>query len=99
MDRLRNRPKSAEVLGLVGACIAAAGLALFLAPWLDPFKLGLLVVGLAVHAAAMFHRQRLERAAGTSLTRWERALYWTCWLLLAGLAAYVVLVGPAANRS
>lgn len=94
MKVARNRLKNAELVSLIGACVAAGGIALFLQSWLDPLKLFLLIGGLAVHAAAMFYRQRLEKAAGNTPTRWERSLYWSCWLILAILAAYILVAAP-----
>lgn len=93
MKDTRNRLKNAELLSLIGACAAAGGIALFLHSWLEPFKIALLLGGLVVHAAAMFYRHRLERAAGSALTRWEGWLYWSCWLILAILALYVLVAG------
>jgi hypothetical protein len=93
MKDARNRLKSAELLSLTGACIATGGIALFLQEWLDPFKLVLLLGGLAVHAASMFYRHRLERTAGNVVTRSERWLYWSCWLILAILAVYILAAG------
>ncbi|MCG4451861.1 hypothetical protein LJY18_00900 [Pseudomonas sp. MMS21-TM103] len=95
MKDARNRLKNAELLSLIGACIATGGIALFLQSWLEPFKLLLLLGGLAVHAAAMYYRHRLERAAGSMPTHWERWLYWSCWLILAMLASYILVVGPS----
>jgi uncharacterized membrane protein YidH (DUF202 family) len=99
MKDVRNRLKNAELLSLAGACVASGGIALVLHSWLEPFKLFLLLGGLAVHAAAMFYRQRLERAAGKPLTRWERWLYWSCWLILATLAFYILAVGPGRSAT
>lgn len=90
MKDSRNRLKNAELLSLIGACVASAGIALFLQPLLGPFQLLLVFGGLAVHAAAMFYRHRLERAVGSTVTRWERLLYWSCWLLLALLGFYIL---------
>ena len=95
MNDARNRLKNAELLSLIGACVATGGIALFLQSWLGPFKLFLLLGGLAVHAAAMFYRQRLEMAASSALTHWERWLYWSCWLILAALALYILAAGPS----
>lgn len=99
MTPARNTLKNAEVLSLIGACIAAGGIALFLHTSLEPFKLALLLGGLVVHAAAMFYRQRLERAAGHVLTRWERWLYWSCWLILAILAFWILVAGPGRSAA
>jgi hypothetical protein len=96
MKGARNRSKNAELLSLIGACVAAGGMALYLQSWLGQFKLFLLLGGLAVHAAAMFHRRRLENAEGTALTRWETWLYWSCWLILAILVVFMLLAGFAA---
>lgn len=95
----RNRLKNAELLSLAGACVASGGIALVLQSWLEPYKLFLLLGGLAVHAAAMFYRQRLERAAGKPLTRWERWLYWSCWLILAALVFYILALGPSRSAA
>lgn len=91
MKVVRNRIKNAELLSLIGACLASGGIALLLEPWLEPFTLLLLFGGLTVHAAAMLYRQRLERSAGTDFTRWERWLYWACWLILAILVFYILV--------
>lgn len=99
MKDARNRLKNAELLSLIGACIATGGIALFLQPWLEPFKLLLLLGGLAVHATAMYYRHRLERDAGGMPTHWERWLYWSCWLILAMLAAYVLVAGPGRSAA
>lgn len=95
MKNARDRLKNAELLSLIGACVAAGGMALFLQSWLEPYKLILLPGGLAVHAVAMFYRKRLERVAGNALTRWEQWLYWSCWLVLAILAIYLLAVAPS----
>ncbi len=94
MKNARNQLKNAELLSLIGACVASGGIVLFLQSWLEPFKLFLLLGGLALHAIAMFYRARLEKAAGNTLTSWERWLYWSCWLILAILALYILIAGP-----
>ncbi|WP_162348716.1 hypothetical protein [Pseudoxanthomonas gei] len=72
MKDARHRLKNAELLSLIGACVAAGGIALFLQSWLVPFKLMLLSGGVAVHAVAMLYRHRLEVATGNALTRREK---------------------------
>jgi len=94
MKDARHRLKNAELLSLIGACVAAGGIALFLQSWLVPFKLMLLSGGVAVHAVAMLYRHRLEVATGNALTRREKWLYWPCWLILAVLALYILAAGP-----
>lgn len=99
MKDARNRLKNAELLSLVGACVAAGGIALFLQSWLAPFKLLLLLGGLIVHAGAMFYRQRLEIGAGNARTRWEKWLYWSCWLIMAMLAIYILAAAPNSSAA
>lgn len=42
----------------------------------------------ALHAWGMRDRHGLE--AGAQQAWWSSALYWMCWLALAGLALYIV---------
>ena len=93
MTGIRNRIKNAELLSLLGAVIAGAGAALLLHTWLDSLKFLLLVGGLLIHAVAMFYRHRLERSGGAGQTRWENLLYWSCWVLILALAAYLLVAG------
>ena len=93
MKDTRNRLKNAELLSLIGACVATGGIALFIQSWLEPFKLLLVLGGLAVHAFAMLYRRRLERVAGNALTHWEKWLYWSCWLILVLLFIYILAAG------
>lgn len=74
MADLRNRLKNAELLSLIGAVVAGAGIALLLQTWIEPLKLALFAAGLLIHAGAMFYRKRLENAAGNAPTRWENLL-------------------------
>lgn len=62
------------------------------ASWLRPVAVPLLVVGAALHGWGMLVRHRMERRGEITLPWWSVALYWSCWLALAGLGAYLVRV-------
>ena len=86
---LRSRRNQAELLSTVGAAVLGAGVALLLERWLAPFAVLIAVVGLAVHAWGMFNKHRIESSEKVQRTPWEPYVYWTCWLVLAGLITYI----------
>ena len=90
-EELRSRIKKAELLSTLGAAVLGGGVALLLQRWLVPFAVPILIVGLAVHAWGMFDKHRAESAGNVQRRPWENALYWACWLVLAGLITYVSL--------
>jgi hypothetical protein len=75
--------------------VLGAGVALLLQRWLLTFALPILIVGLAAHAWGMFEKHRVESSGNIQRARWEKVLYWACWVGLGGLIAYVV---ASANR-
>ncbi|SCZ08476.1 hypothetical protein [Microvirga guangxiensis] len=82
-DRLRL----AELTSGAGALVLGVGLGVLAADRLGRFGLPLLLVGAAVHAWGMLDRHRLKRRADAPDAWWEPVAYWTCWGLLAVLAA------------
>lgn len=80
------RERWAETTSSLGAGILGAGLGATFATYLGP--MGLLLIGLGgfMHVWGMWDMRRMERAAGAVRPVWSTALYWICWLLLAGLA-------------
>jgi hypothetical protein len=50
-----------------------------------------LLAGLLTHAFGMWDKHRLEIRTGGDRGPWVLALYWICWLMLAGLVVYVWL--------
>ena len=86
--------KGAELASGLGAIVLGAGLALVLPAWLRTYALPLLVGGALVHGVGMTLKYRLENRDGPALW-WERALFWLCWVGLAALGLWMVLV-PAA---
>lgn len=77
------------MLSAVGAAVLGAGVALLLERWLAAFAVPIIVVGLATHAWGMFDKHRIETTENVRRAPWENLVYWTCWLSLGGLIAYI----------
>lgn len=82
--------KAAELASGLGAIVLGAGLALVAPEFLRTYAIPLLFVGIVVHGTGMTLRYRLENAARRPLW-WESALFWLCWVCLAGLAFWLVV--------
>jgi hypothetical protein len=82
-DRLRL----AELTSGVGAVVLGVGLRVLASSHIGTLGLPLLVIGAAVHAWGTYDKHRLERQADSPDAWWEPVAYWTCWGLLAVLAA------------
>jgi len=84
-----SRIKSAELISVLGAGFLGAGLALFWRERLGSFAVPILVSGLVAHAVGMYLKHQWELST-TPLPRWVIALYWLCWVLLAGLILFIL---------
>lgn len=87
----RSAIRRAELLSTVGAGVLGAGVSLLLEPWVGATGLQLLVVGIVLHSFGMYQRRRLEDQGHPVRPSWENVLYWGCWILLAGLVAWIFL--------
>jgi len=85
-----DRQRLAELTSGMGAVALGIGLGALAAGFIGSLGLPLLLVGAAVHAWGMYDKHRLERQAGGPDAWWEPVAYWTCWGLLALLAAGLV---------
>ena len=86
-DRLRL----AELTSGIGAVVLGIGLGVLLSDRLAGFGLAVLAAGIAVHGWGMYDRHRQERRQGAVDPWWATALYWTCWIGLAGMLAWIVI--------
>ena len=87
----RGSLKAAELLSLAGLAAAGAGGALLLQQWLGPFAIAIFAVGLAVHAAGMWSKHRIEARAQVRAAVWEPILYGLCWFALVVLAVCLLV--------
>jgi hypothetical protein len=85
-----TRLKLAELTSGVGALVLGIGLGGLFAPWIAPAAGIVVLAGIITHASGMWDQHRLEAQTGTEGGRWVAALYWICWLLLAGLVVVLI---------
>jgi hypothetical protein len=83
-----SRVKLAELSSAVGAGVLGIGIGALLSTWLRIFAVPVLLIGLLMHAWGMADKHRLEDA--TRRPAWSTALYWMCWLALAGIVIAVI---------
>lgn len=75
----------AELTSGVGGLVLGVGLGALLPGWFGPAAGVITVVGLSLHAFGMWDKHRLEVQGHAENSLWVVALYWVCWLLLAGV--------------
>jgi hypothetical protein len=85
-----QRFRLAELTSAIGAGVLGVGIGVLLPSRLNGLGILIVVVGVALHAWGMTDKHRLESEIGRRPVWWSTALYWTCWLLLAALAGWVV---------
>jgi hypothetical protein len=86
-----NRLKLAELTSGVGALVLGLGLGGLFPRWFGPSATLITVVGLSVHAFGMWDKHSLDKSGPAKNPSWVAALYWLCWLLLAGVVAMLFL--------
>jgi hypothetical protein len=86
-----TRFKLAELTSSIGALVLGIGLGGLFAPWIGPAAGVVVLAGVITHAFGMWDKHRLEAKTGVEGGRWVVALYWICWLLLAGLVAFLIV--------
>ena len=85
-----NRRKGAELTSGIGALVLGTGLGALFSRWLAPAATVITVVGLCMHAFAMWDAHRLDANHDVETSRWTAELYWLCWLSLAAVVAVLV---------
>lgn len=90
-NRNNTRLKQAELMSSLGAGLLGFGLGAMVAPFVADLALLVLVAGVLMHGWGMYNKHANERTLGQPQTLWMKALYWSCWLFLAVLAAIVII--------
>ena len=81
-----TRLKFAELTSGIGALVLGVGLGALFPQWFSA-SAGLIVfAGVFTHAFGMWDKHRLEAQAHVETGPLVVALYWVCWLLLAGVS-------------
>jgi hypothetical protein len=86
-----TRLKVAELTSGVGALVLGVGLGAMFPQWFAPAAGFIAVAGVVAHAFGMWDKHRLEAQADTASDTWVTALYWICWLMLAGVVGLLIV--------
>lgn len=86
-----TRLKLAELTSGIGALVLGVGLGALFADWFASGAGLIVAAGATAHAFGMWDKHRLERHVDGADGQWIAALYWTCWLLLAGLVLFLIV--------
>ena len=86
-----TRLKLAELTSGVGALVVGVGLGALFARWIGPAAGVVTLAGVLVHAFGMWDKHRQEQQTSTDGGWLVPAIYWVCWLLLAGVLLYLLV--------
>lgn len=84
-----TRLKLAELTSGMGALVLGVGLGALFPRWFAPAAELIALAGVVAHGVGMWDKHRLEAQAHAESAPWVAALYWVCWLLLAGVVMFV----------
>lgn len=88
MDASAQRKKLGQLTSSIGAGILGIGIGGMAARTLVGLELVIIAVGLVLHLWGMVDTHRAE--AGAAQPAWAKAMYWLCWIGLAGLVVFVI---------
>jgi hypothetical protein len=83
--------KRAELTSGVGALVLGVGLGALFVKWFSPAAGSNVLAGIVAHGFGMWDKHRLEARAHAENGPWVVWLYWSCWLLLAGVVLFVFI--------
>jgi hypothetical protein len=86
-----TRLKLAELKSGIGALVLGTGLGALFPHWFAPAAGLIALAGVVAHGFGMWDKHRLEAQAHVENEPWVIALYWACWLLLAGVVMFVFI--------
>ena len=86
-----TRLRLADLTSGVGALVLGLGLGTLFAARIGAAAVVVTLVGLLVHAFGMWDKHRLEAQAPVGGNWLALTLYWSCWLVLAGIFVFLIL--------
>jgi hypothetical protein len=86
-----SRLRLAELTSGIGAVVLGIALGVLLTERLVGLGPEILAAGIVVHGWGMIDKHRQERRQGTIDPEWATALYWACWIGLAGMIAWIMI--------
>jgi hypothetical protein len=86
-----TRLKFAELTSGVGALVLGIGLGGVFATWIGPAAGLVALAGVLAHAFGMWDKHRLEAQTPMDSGPLVTALYWVCWLMLAGVLVFLLV--------
>ena len=86
-----TRLKLAELTSGVGALVLGIGLGSLFATWIAPAAGLVAFAGLLTHGFGMWDKHRLEAQTATDGGPLVTALYWICWVMLAGVVVFLLV--------
>ena len=86
-----TRLKFAELTSGIGALVLGVGLGAMFQQWFTPAAGVIVLAGASAHGFGMWDKHRLDRDCGALGRWWVAALYWICWLLLAGVVVLLIV--------
>ena len=86
-----TRLKLAELTSGAGALVLGIGLGALFVRWIGPAAVVVTLAGMLIHAFGMWDKHRLEGETPVGSGSFVAAVYWVCWMLLAGVFLYVLI--------
>jgi hypothetical protein len=88
---LHDSLKLAELTSGIGAPILGVGFGVLFSQWFASAAGFITAASAVVHGVGLWDKHRLEAPENAENGRWVIALYWICWLLLAGLVVFLLV--------
>ena len=86
-----TRLKVAELTSSAGALVLGVGLGALFPQWFASAAGSIALAGVIAHAFGMWDKHRLEGKVSPASEPWVTTVYWICWLLLAGVVAFLIV--------
>lgn len=76
-----------ELVSVLGVGFIGFGLGALFAGYVRQYEYLIILAGILVHGLAMYK----IHSGGKEEHLWVKLLYWLCWVILTGLAVYIVV--------